>query len=98
MSEICDVIAIFRIYGQFGAIWKPYTRRMTCKTYISTNTFYLKKTEKRTKKSLTQLYTIPLIKGTILTKKRYFLQKNADISKIKWALVLKGIFFEITYE
>ena len=27
-----------------------------------------------------------------------FLQRNADISKIKRALVLKGIFSEITYE
>ena len=36
-------------------------------------------------------------KGAILAKKRYFLQKNADISKIKGALVLKGIFSETTF-
>ena len=34
MSENCDVIAIFPIYGQFGAIWKPDSVRIVCKTYI----------------------------------------------------------------
>ena len=34
-------------------------------------------------------------KGTIFAKNTNFLQKNADISKIKRFLVLKDIFFEI---
>ena len=34
MSENCDVIAIFRIYGQFGAIWKPDSGGIARKTYI----------------------------------------------------------------
>ena len=33
-SENCDVIAIFPIYGQFGAIRKPDSGRVVCKTYI----------------------------------------------------------------
>ena len=33
-SKNCDVIAIFPIYGQFGAIWKPDSGRKVCKTYI----------------------------------------------------------------
>ena len=37
ISENCDVIAIFTIYGQFGAIWKPNSRRIVCKTYIFIN-------------------------------------------------------------
>ena len=37
MSENCDVIAIFPIYGQFGAIWKPDSSRIVCKTYIFIN-------------------------------------------------------------
>ena len=37
MSENCDVTAIFPIYGQSGAIWKPDSGRIVCKTYISTN-------------------------------------------------------------
>ena len=37
MSENCDVIVIFPIYGQFGAIWKPDSRRVVCKTYIFIN-------------------------------------------------------------
>ena len=32
MSENCDVIAIFPIYGQFGAIWKPDSGRIVYKT------------------------------------------------------------------
>ena len=64
MSENYDVIVIFLIYGQFGAIRKP--------------------------NSLPNLYyfcQIMLI----------FLEKNAGISKIKRALVLKGIFSETKY-
>ena len=51
MSENFDVIVIFPIYGQFGAIGKTDSGQINCKTTD-------------------------------------FLQKNADISKIKMALVL----------
>ena len=37
MLEKCDVINIFPIYGQFGAIRKPDCRRIVCKTYILIN-------------------------------------------------------------
>ena len=37
MSENCDVIVIFLIYGQFGAIQKPDSVRIVCKTYIFIN-------------------------------------------------------------
>ena len=33
----CDVIVTFPIYGQFGAIRKPYCGRIVCKTYIFIN-------------------------------------------------------------
>ena len=33
MSQNCDVIVIFPIYGQFGAIRKPDSGRIVCKTY-----------------------------------------------------------------
>ena len=64
MSENCNVVAIFPIYGQFGAIRKPNSGRIFCKTYIFiysnytlkvTEHFYLTKTENRTKISLKQL-------------------------------------------
>ena len=32
-----DVIAICPIYDQFGAIWKPDSGRIVCKTYIFIN-------------------------------------------------------------
>ena len=37
MSAICDVIIIFLIYGQFGAIRKPDSGCIVCKTYIFIN-------------------------------------------------------------
>ena len=56
MSEDCDVIVIFVIYGQVGAIQKPDSGRIACKTCFSLIvTFYRTKTSNRTKKSLTQL-------------------------------------------
>ena len=39
MSVNCDVIVIFSIYGQFGAIRKPASGCMVCKTYILINNF-----------------------------------------------------------
>ena len=56
MSPYCDVIVIFLIYGKFGAIQKPNSTCMVCKTYISlTVTFYLTKTENSPEKSLIQV-------------------------------------------
>ena len=49
ISENCDVILLFPIYGQFAAIWKPNLH------FSLTITFYLTKTENKTKKSVTQL-------------------------------------------
>ena len=37
MLKNCDVILIFLIYGQFGAILKPDSGRRSCKTYIFIN-------------------------------------------------------------
>ena len=37
MSENGDIIAIFPIYDQFGAIWKPDSGRIVCKTFIFIN-------------------------------------------------------------
>ena len=34
MSENCDVIVIFPIYIQFGAIRKPDSGPIVCKTYV----------------------------------------------------------------
>ena len=58
MWKNCDVISIFPIYNQFGAIRKPDSGRIVYKTYIlinSSSAFDLTKTENRTNKSLTQL-------------------------------------------
>ena len=41
MSENFDVIVIFPIYGQFGAIRKPESVRMVWKTFIFINSNFL---------------------------------------------------------
>ena len=56
MSESCDVIVVFRIFGQFGAFRRPDSGHRVCKSYVFSNSsFCLTKPENRTKKSLTQL-------------------------------------------
>ena len=37
MPTYCDVIAILLIYGQFGAIRKPDSGCIVCKTYVFIN-------------------------------------------------------------
>ena len=37
----CDVIVIFLLYDQFGAIWKPDSRHIACKTYIFISSNFL---------------------------------------------------------
>ena len=56
MLANCNVIAIFPIYGQFGAISKPHSGCISFKIYIFINSNLLSyKTENRTKRSLTRL-------------------------------------------
>ena len=37
MSENCEIIVIFPVYVQFGAIKKPDSGHIVCKTYIFSN-------------------------------------------------------------
>ena len=37
ISANCDVIVIFPIYGQFGAIWKPDSGHLVRKTVVRRN-------------------------------------------------------------
>ena len=37
MSENCDVIVIFQIFGQFGAVRRPDSRHRVCKSYVFSN-------------------------------------------------------------
>ena len=56
MSKNCDVIVIFRIFSQFGAVRRPVSGTESAKVMFSViAAFCLTKTENRTKKSLTQL-------------------------------------------
>ena len=56
MPKNCDVIVIFSIYCQCEAIWKPDSTPKSVKLKFSlTKSFYLRKTDNRTEKSLRQL-------------------------------------------
>ena len=37
MSVNCDVIVIFRIFGQFGACRRPDSEHRVCKSYVLSN-------------------------------------------------------------
>ena len=37
MSENCDIIVIFRIFGQFGAVRRPDSGHRVCKSYVFSN-------------------------------------------------------------
>ena len=99
MSASRDVIVIFPIYGQFEAIRKPESGRMVCKIFIFINSNLLsyKNWKQNSKISNTALTLLLWVKVLFLPKNADFLQKNADISEIKEALVLEGIFFETSY-
>ena len=92
MSENCDVIAIFSIYDQFGAIWKRV--KLTFSLLV---TFFLTKIENGTKISNTALTLSLWVKVLFWPKSIYFLPRNVDFCKNKRALVLKGIFSETAY-
>ena len=83
LSANFEVIVIFKIYGQFGGIWKPDSRCIACKTYISikNNLSYKLKTELRNLQH--SCHTVALSKGTIFAQKNAeFCNKKIDISKI----------------
>ena len=67
----------FPIYSQFGAIRKPNSGRIVCKSYIFINSNFLSY-----KKSNAALTVLLWVKRLFLPKNAEFLQKNADISKI----------------
>ena len=70
MPANCDVIFIFPIYGQLGAIRKPDSGRIVCKTYIFllVVTFILQKLKTELKNLCHSCHTIVLNKGTIFAK------------------------------
>ena len=87
MSENYDVIVIFLIYDQFGAIRKPDSGRIVYKTYIFINSNLLsyKNWKQNWKISNTALTILLWVKVLFWTKNAIFLQKNPDISKITGA-------------
>ena len=37
MSKNFEVIVIFRIFGQFGAVWRPDSGHRVCRTFVFSN-------------------------------------------------------------
>ena len=68
-----DVVVIFLIYGQFGAIRKADSGCIVCKTYIFNNN---QKGKTELKSLQHSSCTIALIKGTIFVQNADFLQKK----------------------
>ena len=85
MLENCDIIVIFRIFGQFEVIRRQDSGHRVWKSYVfSISNLFLTKTENRTNKSLTQLSHYCFEERYFFGQKTLiFLQKNAGIIKIK---------------
>ena len=85
MSVNCDIIAIFPIYGQFGAIREPDSRGIVYKTYISikNNILFYKNWKNNYKISNTAHALLPWVKVL-------FLPKNADINNAPHPSTSKG--------
>ena len=84
--ENCDTIAIFPIYGQFGAIRKPNSGGIVCETYVFTNSnlFILEKMKAKLKNLQHSSHPITLSKGTILAKKCWVFCKQMLTSAKLW--------------
>ena len=99
MMPCQQIIAIFPIYNQFGAICSPDSGRIVCKTYICTNNNFLSYKNWKENWSIpkTTLTLLLWVKVPFWQKHANFCKKIVDISKIMKALVLKGIFSETKY-
>ena len=101
VTTSCQQIVTPLLFCQFMANLEQLEARFQMQSIKPTFSiiviFCLTKTEKKKLKNLQHSsHTLALSKGTIFTRKCwFFLQKNADISKIK-TLVLNGIFSETT--
>ena len=93
MSKNCDAIAMFSIYGKFGSIRKSNFGRRVYKIYIFINShlFLLKNLKTEPKNLQRSPYTIALSNGNILSEKRWFFAKKADINKI--SIFSKKVYF-----
>ena len=78
ISPNCDVIVIFSIYDQFGAVRKPDSGCIACKTYIFINSNFLsyKNWKQNWKISNTALILFLSVKVLFLTKNANFFQRN----------------------
>ena len=90
MSTNCDVIFIFPIYGQFGAIKKQDIQSVKVTLSLKLS-FYLHQLK------LESLTLLLWVKVLFVPKNADIFSKNADIRKIKRVLLLEGIFSETSY-
>ena len=82
----CDVIVIFPILYQFGAIREPDSRRIICKIYIfiKNNLLFLQKLDTELKISNTALTLLLWVKVLFLPKCADFFAKNAAKIRELW--------------
>ena len=96
----CNVTAIFSIYRESGEIQIPDSGWIAFKIYvfINSNLLSYKNWKQNQKISKTALTLLLWVKVLFLPKNAdYCKKRNANISKIKRALVLKGKFSKTTY-
>ena len=90
ITKNCDITGLFPIYSQFGATRMRNSGSIVSKTYI----FIKSNVLSYKNKAFTLLLSVKVL---FWPKNANFSQINADISKIKRVLILKGISSKITY-
>ena len=94
-------IIIFPTYSQFWGIWKPNSGWMVSNFHILFNSNILsaenwKQNYKISNTALTLLLWVKVLFWPKITV--IFCKKNTDTSKVKEALIVKGIFSETSYQ
>ena len=94
ISRSCDVVVIFPVFGQCGAIRKPDSGCTVCKTYIFINSNLLsyKNWKQSCKVSNTALTLFLWVKLIFMPKKYFFLQKILTSAKLRGSWYQKVYF------
>ena len=78
----CDVLVIFPVYGQFGAIQNPDSGHIVCKNqvFINSNLLFYENWKQNSKRSS---HIIALSKGIIFAKNAVFCIKLLTSAKLR---------------
>ena len=94
-----DVILVFLIYDQFGAIWKPHSDCIVYKTYIliNSNLFFCKNWKKKKKISNKALTLLLWVTVLFLTEQADFLLTSTKLLRCNKFYIFLNLICGCTY-